>query len=404
MFAAQTVERAVAESREAAGKLQALGIVKGVHIELDQPQNGGEGIDVHFSCLDGSRYAIRTGVNVGDDEGTASVTGQLNNIWGGGELLEANYSRGSKTQAAFQGLLSVPVNADPQRQLRLCASQAAMDNRPYSAHDEIRRTLSTAYRASGFNGTTHELQYLMSWRDICNLGLGASPTLRGEAGHSLKSAIAYTLAHDDRDSHTVPIRGSLVKLSTELAGLLGDVRFAKTQFEMQTNQRIGESEYILSTGVQGGLLWSFGQSGRSPLADRFFLGGQTSVRGFEFRGIGPRDHNDSVGGDVFYAAGVSLLTPLPYVKTPALKGHLWANAGQLALLDNRGLLRKPARGSLPVDEIRRFFMRPSVAAGFGLVYQHSIVRVELSCCLPLVAATTDRPKPGLQFGLGVQFL
>ncbi|KAJ2308840.1 hypothetical protein IWW55_000184, partial [Coemansia sp. RSA 2706] len=228
MFAAQTVERAVAESREAAGKLQALGIVKGVHIELDQPQNGGEGIDVHFSCLDGSRYAIRTGVNVGDDEGTANVTGQLNNIWGGGESLEANYSRGSKTQAAFQGLLSVPVNADPKRQLRLCASQAAMDSRPYSAHDEIRRTLSTAYRASGFNGTTHELQYLMSWRDICNLGLDASPTLRGEAGHSLKSAIAYTLAHDDRDSHTVPTRGSLVKLSTELAGLLGDVRFAKT--------------------------------------------------------------------------------------------------------------------------------------------------------------------------------
>ncbi|KAJ2359358.1 hypothetical protein IWW50_000413 [Coemansia erecta] len=403
VFAAQTVAQAVAESREAAGKLRALGIAKDVAIELDQAADNKPGVDVCFSCEDGSRYAIRTGVNVGDDEGTAGVTGRLNNIWGGGEALEANYTRGSKTQAAFMGALTVPVRADPQRQAELSATQAAVDSRPYSAHTEVRRTLGAAYRASAFDGTSHELRYSAAWREICNLGAAASPTLRSEAGHTLKSSVAYTFTRDDRDSRIVPTQGNLVRATAELAGLLGDVRFAKAQAELQTSQRIGASEYVVAAGVQGGLMCGLGV-GRTPLADRFFLGGQTNVRGFEFRGIGPRDHNDSIGGDVFYAAGVSLLTPLPYVRTPALRGHVWANAGQLALLDDRGLLRKTSRGSAPIDEIRRFLMRPSVAVGLGLVYRHSMVRVELSCGLPLVAALTDRPKAGLQFGLGVQFL
>ncbi|KAJ2077565.1 hypothetical protein H4R24_005062 [Coemansia sp. RSA 988] len=396
MFEARTMEQAVVESREAAGKLQALGIARHVEIEFDNAAEGQTGMDVRFQCVDGSRYALRTGVDVGDNEGTASVAGKLVNIWGGGESLEAHYARGSKTQAAFQGILQAPIGADPQTMAEISAQQVTMDNRPYSAHDEVRRTLSSAFRAAG---GTHEVRLLASWREICGLGTAASPSLRAAAGHTLKTSISHTIVHDDRDSQTVPTSGSFLRMTSELAGLLGDVSFAKTQAELQTNQRLGTSEYIVSTNIQSGLLWS--PVGSSPLADRFFLGGQTSVRGFEHRGIGPRDHGDSLGGDIYYAAGLSLLTPLPYVRSTALKGHLWANAGQLALLDSRGLLRPEC---IPTAEIKRFLTRPSVAVGLGLVYRHSMVRVELSCCMPLVAATTDRTKPGLQFGLGVQFL
>ncbi|KAJ2717224.1 hypothetical protein H4R19_000168 [Coemansia spiralis] len=409
VFEAQTVAEVVRASREAAGKLEVLEMARSVAVELDQADEGG--VNVRLLCERAKRFRLRTGVDIGNDEGMASIAGRLSNIWGGGESAEATYSRGSKTQSSFLGTLAVPVGADPLTQVELRATQAVLDVRPYSAHDEVTRSLSAAYRAAVPSGRLHQIRYLAEWREICNLGAAASPTLRAEAGHTLKSSIEYMFTYDDRDSRTVPTSGTLVKATAEVAGLLGgDVQFAKARAELQTNQRLGASEWIVSTGAQGGLLWSCGGSqGRSPLADRFFLGGQTTVRGFEYRGIGPRDHNDSVGGDVFYAVGASLLTPLPYVTTDALKGHLWANAGQLALLDDRGLLRAPkgspdghTRG--PADEIRRFFMRPSMAVGIGLVYRQSIVRVELSCGLPLVAATTDRPKAGLQFGLGVQFL
>ncbi|KAI8326150.1 hypothetical protein GQ54DRAFT_139399 [Martensiomyces pterosporus] len=408
-FSAKTVKEAVDEAREAAGKLKALGMAKNVVVRLDQSSTNPQAVDVHFDCENGSRYVVKTGLDVGDDEGTASVTGRLNNIWGGGESFEANYARGSKTQASFQGVLSVPLHADPQRRFELSAHQANLDNRPYCAHDELRRTLGAAYRVRNSLGS-HELLYSASWREICNLGKTASPSLRSEAGHTLKSSVAYTFIHDDRDSQTVPTCGNFVKTSTELAGLGGDVQFSKSLVELQANQSLGRG-YVLSTSAQGGLLWNLrrgsdGSDARTPLADRFFLGGNSSVRGFEYRGIGPRDRNDRLGGDVFYAAGVSLLTPLPFVRTDALRGHIWANAGQNALLDSRGLLNK-ARSSDPYSlghEIKRFLTSPSASVGVGLVYRHSIVRVELSCCLPVVAAASDRPKAGLQFGLGFQFL
>ncbi|KAJ2395463.1 hypothetical protein GGI05_001570 [Coemansia sp. RSA 2603] len=391
-FDAKTIKEAVDEAREAAGKLRALGIAKAVVVQMDKSEDS-DALDVHFHCQDGSRYIIKTGVDVGDSEGTASITGRLNNIWGGGESFEANYARGSKTQAAFQGTLSIPVQADPRKKIDIAANQAIIDNRPYSSHDELRRTLSMAYRAEGRSGS-HEVLYSLSWRDICNLGTKASPSLRADADHTLKSSLGYTFTCDTRDSPTVPSTGSYARVATEFAGIGGDVLFGKSHVELQSNQSLGHG-YVLSSSMHGGLLWG----PRTSIVDRFFVGGSTSVRGFEYRGIGPRDGEDSIGGDVFYAAGLSLLTPLPFVSSDALKGHFWANAGQCALLDHRGLGRPGVSG-----ELARFLTSPSAAVGFGLVYRHSMVRVELSCCLPIVATPTDRPKPGMHFGLGFQFL
>ncbi|KAJ2232976.1 hypothetical protein IWW45_004550 [Coemansia sp. RSA 485] len=399
VFDSKTIKEVVDETREAAGKLRALGIAKAVVVEMDKSNEKEDALDVHFHCKDGSRYIIKTGVDVGDSEGMASVTGRINNIWGGGESFEANYSRGSKTQAAFQGTLSAPLDADPRKRLEATANQAILANRPYSSHDELRRALGMAYRQETLGGM-HELSYSLSWRDICNLGAHASPSMRLEAGHSLKSSIGYTFSCDNRDSATVPSSGSYARVGSEFAGIGGDVQFGKAHFELQSNQSLGRG-YVLSTSMHGGLLWG----AKTSIADRFFLGGNTSVRGFEHRGIGPRDGEDSIGGDVFYAAGISLLTPLPYVKTDALKGHLWANAGQCALLDSRGLGKIAARPSGGINsEVLRFLTSPSASVGVGLVYRHSLVRVELSCCLPIVATTADRPKPGMNFGLGFQFL
>ncbi|KAJ1944182.1 hypothetical protein GGF37_002316 [Kickxella alabastrina] len=392
VFAAQTIKQTVDETREAAGKLHALGIAKAVAVEVDQADNG---LHVHFHCEDGSRYIIKTGVDVGDNEGTASITGRLNNIWGGGETLEANYARGNRTQAAMQATLSVPVAADPRKRMDLAATQVTLSGRPYSAHDELRRTWTAAYRENRPEGI-HELLYALSWRNICALGANASPTLREDAGHSLKSSVAYNFTRDSRDSPTVPTTGSYVRVGSEAAGIGGDVRFVRSLAEAQTNRDLGRG-FVLSSGIQGGLLW--GGGARTYVSDRFFLGGSTSVRGFEHRGIGPHDGQDSIGGDAFYALGLSLLTPLPWVKTDALRGHLWANAGQCALLDARGLGNPEKTG-----EVHRFLTSPSASVGFGLVYRHSMVRVELSCCLPIVATATDRPNPGLHFGLGLQFL
>ncbi|KAJ2675970.1 hypothetical protein GGI25_003807 [Coemansia spiralis] len=401
MLTAKTLREVADESRELAGKLQALGIAKEAHVVLDELHSDGKSqlVNVKLLCKPMSRYIIRTEAGVDDNEGTAGVSGRLLNIFGGGETFDMNYLRGSKTQAAFQGTFSVPVDADPLKTLSITGVQRMVSNRPYSSHDEMLRSLVFDYQARDILlRSIHNVGYSLSWRNICNLGATASQALRTEAGHSLKSSVTYQATLDTRDSPRLPTSGSLIKVLAEAAGLdgIGDTRFVKSQIQLQTNQDLGGG-YLVSTGVQGGLMWNLDRGKRSRLADRFFLGGSTSIRGFEYHGIGPRDGNDSIGGDLYYAAGVSLLTPLPFVTTDSLKGHVWANAGQLALLDARGLLRRSG-------EIHRFLMSPSAAVGVGIVYNHSVVRAEFSLCLPVIATATDRPKAGPQLGFGITFL
>jgi outer membrane protein assembly factor BamA len=104
-------------------------------------------------------------------------------------------------------------------------------------------------------------------------------------------------------------------------------------FLPRTLKQTGQS---VSLGLKNGILFPFsGTSGaRSLFPDRFQLGGPTSVRMFKMNSIGPRDNSDFVGGDLMWAAGVSLLGPIPKIAHWPLKAHAWINAGRLTGLDS----------------------------------------------------------------------
>lgn len=114
-----------------------------------------------------------------------------------------------------------------------------------------------------------------------------------------------------------------------MSGLLGDVRFVKTEFTGQKHASLGPVVFgglpILnfSLSYHIGAVKSYGTDENRParISDRFFLGGPMSVRGFNHKGIGPRASpmdggvaaGDSLGGDVSYhgAASVGFPCPLP---------------------------------------------------------------------------------------------
>jgi outer membrane protein insertion porin family len=50
--------------------------------------------------------------------------------------------------------------------------------------------------------------------------------------------------------------------------------------------------------------------GDAPIFERFFAGGQGSIRGFEFRGVGPRERDTAIGGDFLALASTEYSFPL----------------------------------------------------------------------------------------------
>jgi outer membrane protein insertion porin family len=92
-------------------------------------------------------------------------------------------------------------------------------------------------------------------------------------------------------------------MTQELAGLGVGVAYLKHQMEGQlcASPRDG---FVVSAGLQGGLMVQTGTQ-KPTIADRFFLGGPISVRGFATGGLGPQALSNSFPSSPFFSSSSS---------------------------------------------------------------------------------------------------
>ena len=378
-------------------------------------------IDIYLSVVEKSRFKFKTGTDVGNAEGSAYVNGLARNIFGGAESLNVNASFGTRTRSAYQASFETPVLSNPDLRWEF-GGLASSTQKPWSSHEEVLKGGWTKLRWTTVSGGRHELGYNGVWRQITGLASNASPTIRGDAGDSVKSSLMHTWVNDRRDNPQLPTRGYLNKSTLELAGwgpLQGDVAFGKAEVEAQGAVPIpifgieGESGVSLTAGLRAGLLYPLAlgaesESKPSRINDRFQLGGPTDVRGFRLSGLGPREGSDALGGDVYAAGSANLLFPIPRVgKDKPFRFQLFANGGRLLALQKgkmEGTNGETARQKLSSTVAELGNGLPSMAAGFGLVYAHPVARFELNFSLPLTLRRGEDGRKGLQFGIGINML
>ncbi|CEQ39372.1 SPOSA6832_00887 [Sporobolomyces salmonicolor] len=392
----QTLRTLLKTTRDLTATLEKFDIFRPGSIEAGLVQSesvlsGPDEVDLVFSVKEQPKYFLRTATDVGDGEGSATATAKIRNAFGGGETIEGNVSFGTRTKSAFQVRLDTPVNASPITRFDLSIFSAQRDLNYYASSNEATKGMMARLRTLSPFGY-HEVAYEAVLRQIGDVAPTASMSIRDAAGASVKSAISHTFTRDTRDDPFIAIRGLFVKLKQEYAGLGGDANFLKFEQEGSLSRPIGGG-YSFSLGARTGLLLPFPSSAstysRSLFPDRFHLGGPTSVRQFRPNSMGPRDNNDYLGGEAFWALGASLVTPIWRRHEWPLKGHVWVNAGKLA------------GGDRPFASL---FSSPSLTAGFGVLYRHSLVRVEANIGVPLAMSKGEGAVKGLQFGLGLSFL
>ncbi|KAG0223282.1 hypothetical protein BGW42_005998 [Actinomortierella wolfii] len=400
LFEAQSLHEVIGLSRQMVRKLERFGIFEDVKVQLDSPKEDflkdrKDLVDVGFWVKEGSRVQIKTGTEAGNAEASAYGSLTVKNVFGGAETLNTSMAFGTRTSSAFQFSFATPLLADPDKNLSFNLFSQSRNNTQWSSHEEDLKGGSVKYSTFSPLGY-HEFSYDGHWREITRPSENASMSIREQCGHSLKSSLTHMWIHDMRDEPLMPSTGHYFRLTQEYAGLGGDVNHLRHELETQV-VRSNSKGYILSATVKSGYLHSL--NGKpSKLSDRFFLGGPMSVRGFKSFGLGPRDGHDSLGGDAYVSAGVSLLTPFPGFPAPdsSVKGHLFANAGSLIAVAPG--VKDPKK---VVDDLTK---APSVSVGAGVVYRHPQVRIELNFALPLVATKTDALSRGWQLGLGISFL
>lgn len=265
-------------------------------VKIDTRRRGEEDLmDLQVEVTERSTGQFTAGVGFSSIENvvfTASVS--QSNLFGRGQSISAGVRIGSLSQdfvLDFQEpyLFGRPINAGVSL-FRRSFDFNTFDSRRTGTSLTLGRALGEYARLSA----TYTYEIL----EIDDLEADASELLRQQEGTSQTSSITPRIVWDSRDNQFDPSQGSVQSFEVTGAGLGGTNRFYRV---------IGSSTWYfpLPEGLTGFVRGRFGlgagYGGKAlPASERFFLGGATTIRGFEFRDIGPKDaRGDPLGGTSF---------------------------------------------------------------------------------------------------------
>jgi outer membrane protein insertion porin family len=143
-----------------------------------------------------------------------------------------------------------------------------------------------------------KVQYSLESIDIYNLSENATDLIKAEAGNNLESAVSLIFSRDSRDHPFIPNRGNSTRLTGKVAG--GPLGFDTDLYslEVRTSQYVPLwAEHVFNVRGWVSTVQEYGDSDRVPIYERLFLGGARTIRGFDFREVGPVDeNNEAIGG------------------------------------------------------------------------------------------------------------
>jgi outer membrane protein insertion porin family len=139
-----------------------------------------------------------------------------------------------------------------------------------------------------------------------------SPDLLEQKGTRVTSMVSGSITRDSRDNIQSPSRGGQTGVTLDVAGLGGDSRFIKAVASTSYFKPVWFG-HIISGRVEGGYAFGWGDDGKVPIFERFYLGGPNSLRGWKFRQVSPHDSTGfAIGGTTEVLGNAEYLIPLPF--------------------------------------------------------------------------------------------
>ena len=367
-----------AKIRASRRNVENLNYFSKVDIQTEPNPNDDSKVDINVNVEEKSTGAFNVGVGYSTVNGALFRAGIAeNNFQGKGQKLSADVAVSQRT-SEYDLSFTEPYFMGRRLSAGIDLFRTEEDYQDEGSYDSE----STGGRLRlGWNYTDDFAQYLrytLKEDKISNVDRNASIYIKEEEGRYSNSSIGQTMVYDKRDSAINPKEGYYLSFGNDVAGLGGDEKYLKFDGKAYKYFTLADY-YTFKLFINGGYITGFGDE-NVRLSNRYYLGGST-LRGFEFAGIGARDKftKDALGGNWMIYSGAEMSFPIGLDEV-GVRGRTFVDMG---------ILGKP-------DDINEDYVEysdtPRVAAGFGFQWQSPMGQIDVDLAFPIVKEDYDETE------------
>jgi outer membrane protein insertion porin family len=353
-----TLEKGQSYSRqdlfETRKNIFALGLFNSVSVEPASALTGQPTTEIRIEVEEGKFGSLRMGIGYGTLEGPrASIETSYSNLWGMAHEV-----------GAFAEITGIGDNEEFYYRI-MDFGDSGFDLRARIYHDVLEEPSFTVERFG--SGLQLERQWNRDWSMILSYTIeeldlrdvDIEPTVEDfRQSEGILAKAGFQIGYDGRDRLIDPHTGMHSWFSLEWSdqGIGSDFDFVKAQ--ARTSWYLPVSRFTtLALSLRGGILEPYGRSDISPLGERFLIGGDDTLRGFERNKVGPRTPGgDYPGGNAMFIFNAEYRFPIYKDLKGAVfydTGNVWEDASDIDFGDLRE------------------------SAGFGFRYISSIAAIRL---------------------------
>lgn len=299
----------IIKSRE---KIMNLGFIDDVEIDVQSPSDP-DRVDLAFDVVEGKPGILTAGAAFSSIDGLiGTLSLQHLNLFGRAQRASVQWSFGNRVQDYSLSWTTPWVRNKPVSLGFDLFNTRRINPFDSSLSAYVQRRTGGAVRVGPrFQEDKYQMNftYTISRVEVTNV----QEQFRGRLaeGTSIFSSLGVELARDTRDNIWDPARGSRNSVGLELSGgpLRGDIHFFKTSLSQSVNYRlfsVSDWPFVLTFANRAGYVTQFGETKEVPVFDRFFLGGQDTLRGYSASG----EVGHPSGGKIYDVFNVEFGFPL----------------------------------------------------------------------------------------------